>query len=231
MPAALIGRKIGMSRFFMEDGRNVPVTVIQAGPCAVTQIKTTENDGYAAVQISAGDVKPRRSTFAQIGHDAKAGVAPKRHRRELRLNNDKDVADYTLGQELGVSVFENVAYVDVIGTSKGKGFQGVMKRHNFKGLCASHGTERKHRSAGSIGGHATNRGTGPKVKKGKLMAGQMGNERVTVRSLDVIAIDPENNLLLVKGPVPGPTRGVVFVREAVRLFKGKGTRARSKKAG
>jgi large subunit ribosomal protein L3 len=231
MPAALIGRKIGMSRYFMEDGRNVPVTVIQAGPCAITQIKTQDADGYAAVQISSEDIKPRRSTFAQIGHDAKAGTAPKRLRREIRMNDDKDAADFSLGQTLDVKMFENIAYVDVIGTSKGKGFQGVMKRHRFKGLCASHGTERKHRSAGSIGGHATNRGTGPKVKKGKLMAGQMGNARVTVRSLDVISIDAENNLILVKGPVPGPTRGVVFVREAVRLFKGKGTRAKSKKAG
>ncbi len=231
MPAALIGRKIGMSRYFLEDGRNVPVTVIQAGPCAVTQIKTTESDGYNAVQIAAEDIKPRRSTFAEIGHDAKAGVAPKRVHREIRLNDEKEAAEFSLGQSLDVKVFENIAYVDVIGTSKGKGFQGVMKRHNFKGLCASHGTERKHRSAGSIAAHATNRGRGPKPKKGKRMAGQMGNERVTVRSLDVISIDPENNLLLVKGAVPGPTRGIVFVREAVRLFKGKGVRQKEKKAG
>jgi len=231
MPAALIGRKIGMSRYFLEDGRNVPVTVIQVGPCAVTQIKTKDIDGYSAVQIAAEDVKPRRSTFAQIGHDAKAGVAPKKLRREIRLNNDKDTEEFSLGQSLDVSAFEKVAFVDVIGTSKGKGFQGTMKRYHFKGLCASHGTERKHRSAGSIGGHATNRGTGPKVKKGKRMAGQMGNETVTIRSLDVISIDPEQNLLLVKGAVPGPNSGVVFVREAVRLYKGKGVRAKSKKAG
>lgn len=231
MPAAMIGRKIGMSRFFLEDGRNVPVTVIQAGPCAVTQVKTTGNDGYTAVQIAAEDVKPRRSTFAQIGHDAKAGVAPKRLHREVRLNDDTDAAEFEVGQSFDVSVFENVAYVDVIGTSKGKGFQGTMKRHHFKGLSASHGTERKHRSAGSIAAHATNRGTGPKPKKGKRMAGQMGNERVTVRSLDVVSVDPERNLLLVKGAVPGPTRGIVFVREAVRLYKGKGERAKSKKAG
>ena len=231
MPAALIGRKIGMSRFFMEDGRNVPVTVIQAGPCAVTQIKTKDSDGYTAVQISADDLKPRRSTMAQIGHDAKAGVAPKRVRGEIRFNEDKDTEEYSLGQELNVSVFQNIAFVDVIGTSKGKGFQGVMKRHNFKGLCASHGTERKHRSAGSIAAHATNRGTGPKPKSGKRMPGQMGNERVTVRSLDVISVDPENNLLLVKGAVPGPTRGFVFVREATRLYKGKGKLQKEKKAG
>jgi len=228
----MIGRKIGMTRYFMESGANIPVTVIQAEPCAVTQVKTSENDGYSAVQISSEDIKPRRSTFAQIGHDAKAGVAPKRVRREIRLENDKAAEEYSLGQQLGVSVFQNIAYVDVIGTSKGKGFQGVMKRHNFKGLCASHGTERKHRSAGSIAAHATNRGRGPKPKSGKRMAGQMGNARVTVRSLDVVAVDPERNLLLVKGAVPGPTRGVVFIRESVRLYKAKGTKqAEVKKAG
>lgn len=221
MPAALLGRKIGMTRYYTEDGKNIPVTVIEAGPCPVTQVKMAERDGYAAVQIGFGDRKVRRATMPQIGHDAKAGTSPKHVHRELRLDSDSDAEQYELGQTLDVNIFDGVRYVDVIGTSKGKGFQGVMKRHNFAGLEDSHGVERKHRSAGSIGGHATNLGTGPKVKKGKRMAGQMGNERVTVRSLDVVSIDPDRNLLLVKGPVPGPNNGFLFIREAVRLHKSK----------
>jgi large subunit ribosomal protein L3 len=151
MPAALLGRKIGMTRFIKEDGTNVPVTVILAGPCAVTQVKTTETDGYSAVQIAYENIKPRNSTFPVIGHDAKAGVEPKRFHRELRLRDDKSAGEYQPGQTMDVKSFENVMFVDVIGTCKGKGFQGTMVRHNYKGLCASHGTERKHRSPGSIG--------------------------------------------------------------------------------
>jgi large subunit ribosomal protein L3 len=227
MPAALIGRKIGMTRYFSGDGVNVPVTVIEAGPCVVTQLKTTERDGYSAVQLAFDDVKPRRSTMPLIGHDAKAGTAPKAVHRELRLDDDREVEAFEHGQTLSVSVFDDVKFVDVIATSKGKGFQGPMKRHNFSGLEASHGVERKHRSAGSIGGHATNLGTGPKIKKGKRMAGHMGDDRVTVRSLDVISVDPERNLLLVKGPVPGPKQGVLFIREANRLNKRKARLAKS----
>lgn len=221
MPAFLLGKKIGMTRWFTEDGMNIPVTVIEAGPCAVTQVKTTETDGYAAVQIAFGDVRPRRSTMPLIGHDAKAGAGPKRHHRELRLESDDAASAFELGQTLDVATLEGVRFVDVIGTSKGKGFQGPMKLHNFKGLEASHGVERKHRSAGSIGGHATNLGTGPKPKKGKRMAAQMGNERVTVRSVDVIKIEPDRNLLMVKGPVPGPNGGMVVIREAARLNRRK----------
>jgi len=224
MPAAILGRKIGMTRYFLDDGRNVPVTVIEAGPCAVTQVKTSGSDGYSAVQLAFGDVLPRRSTMPLIGHDAKAGVTPKRWHRELRLENDDAANEYQLGQTIDVSAFEGVMFVDVVGTSKGKGTQGVMKRHNFAGMEASHGVERKHRSAGSLAGHATNRGTGPKSKKGKRMAGRMGAERVTVRSLDVIAIDPERSLLLVKGPVPGPKGGFLFIREAIRLSRSKARR-------
>lgn len=224
MPAAILGRKIGMTRYFLDDGRNVPVTVIEAGPCAVTQVKTSGSDGYSAVQLAFGDVLPRRSTMPLIGHDAKAGVTPKRWHRELRLENDDAANEYQLGQTIDVSAFEGVMFVDVVGTSKGKGTQGVMKRHNFAGMEASHGVERKHRSAGSLAGHATNRGTGPKPKKGKRMAGRMGAERVTVRSLDVIAIDPERSLLLVKGPVPGPKGGFLFIREAIRLSRSKARR-------
>ena len=221
MPAALLGRKLGMTRYFTEDGTNLPVTVIEAGPCAVTQVKTTESDEYAAVQLAFDDVKPRRSSQPLIGHDHKAGVSPKRWHQELRLDGDEAAGEYELGQRIDVSTFENVKYVDVTGVSKGKGFQGVMKRHHFQGHCASHGTQRKHRSGGSIGGHATDLGTGPKLKKGKKVAGRMGGEQVTIRSLDVIAVDPERNLLLVKGPVPGPVRGLLFIREAKRLYRSK----------
>lgn len=221
MPAALVGRKIGMTRYFMEDGRNIPVTVIEAGPCTVTQVKTTETDGYAAVQLAFGDVRPSRTTMPVIGHDAKAGATPKKVHQEHRLADDDAAGAYTLGQVVDVKAFEGIMFVDAIGTSKGKGFQGVMVRHNFKGMFASHGTERMHRHGGSIASHATNRGTGPKPKKGKKMPGQMGNERVTMRNLRVVAIDPEKNLLLVKGAVPGASNGYLFIRESVRLGRSK----------
>ena len=226
MPTALLGRKVGMTRYFTEDGRNVPVTVIQAGPCAVTQVKTESTDGYAAIQLAFEDIKPRRSTMPMIGHDHKAGVSPKKFHREVRMDEDKDAEQYEVGQSVDVSAFEGIMFVDVTGTSKGKGFAGQMKRHHFRGQEASHGVKRKHRAGGSIGGGAANLGTGPKLKKGKRMAGHMGNERVTVRSLDVIAIDPEKNILLVKGPVPGPNRGLVFVREAKRLYRTKAKAAK-----
>ena len=218
---ALLGRKVGMTRWFLEDGRNIPVTVIEAGPCIVTQVKTTEADGYSAVQLGFEDVKPRLSTMPVIGHDAKAGTSVKRFHREFRCENDDEAAGYEAGQSLDVSDLEGTLYVDVTGVSKGKGFQGGMKRHNFRGLEASHGVKRRHRSGGSIGGHATNLGTGPKVKKGKKMPGQMGNEQVTVRSLDVIKTDTEKNLLVVKGPVPGPNDGFLYIKPSVRLYKSK----------
>ncbi|MCC5823270.1 MAG: 50S ribosomal protein L3 [Phycisphaerales bacterium] len=218
--AHLIGQKIGMTRVFDEKGVSVPVTVIQVGANVVTQVRSPDVDGYAAVQIGAGDIKPRNSTMPLIGHDAKAGSAPLRHHKEFRVP-EKDLGNYELGQELTLGALEGVRFVDVIGTSKGKGFQGTMKRHNFKGQQASHGVERKHRSPGSIGGHATNRGHSGKLKKGKRMSGQMGNERVTVRSLDIVRIDAENNLLLVKGPVPGHNKAWVEIRPAIRLYKSK----------
>ncbi len=221
MAAALLGRKIGMTRYFTADGINVPVTVIEADPCAVTQVKTTTSDGYSAVQLAFEDVKPRRSTMPVIGHDAEAGVGPKRFHRELRLSNDDEAIAYKRGETIDVTSLKDVRYVDVTAVSKGKGFAGVMKRHHFRGLCASHGTERKHRSAGSIGGHSTDLGTGPKLKKGKRMAGRMGGARVTVRSLDVIHIDSKQNLLLVKGPVPGPNQGMLYIRDAKRLYRSK----------
>lgn len=219
MPAAILGKKIGMTRLFDDDGNNIPVTVIQAGPCFVSQLKTPETDGYEAVQIAYDDVKGRNSTFQQIGHDANAGLTPKRRHREVRLG-DGEAASYELGQELTVEVFEGIKFVDVIGTSKGKGTAGVMKRHGFKGQLASHGVERKHRSPGSVSGRSSNLGTG-KPKKGIRMGGRMGDARVTVRSLPIVGIDKDKNLLLVKGPVPGANKGLLMIREAVRLFKGK----------
>jgi large subunit ribosomal protein L3 len=166
-------------------------------------------------------VKPRRSTMQMIAHDSKAGVTPKRHHREFRTENDAEAQEYQLGQVLNVSVLESIKFVDVIGTSKGKGFQGVMKLHNFAGMDASHGCERMHRHGGAIASHGTDRGHGAKIKKGKRMPARMGNESVTIRSLDVVSIDAEKNLLLVKGPVPGANDGYLIIRPAVRLYKGK----------
>ncbi|MEM9913379.1 MAG: 50S ribosomal protein L3 [Planctomycetota bacterium] len=219
MPKAILGRKIGMTRLYDDDGNNVPVTVIEAGPCFVSQVKTQETDGYDAIQMAFEDVKARNSTFQVIGHDAKAGLAPKRFHREVRLD-ESEVAEFEAGQEIKAEAFEGVVFVDVTGVSKGKGFQGGMKRHGFAGQEASHGVERKHRSPGSIGGRSSNLGTG-KPKKGIRMAGHMGSEKVTVRSLKVVGIDKDKNLLLIKGPVPGPKQGLIFIREAKRLYKGK----------
>ncbi len=219
MSTAILGRKIGMTRLYDDAGNNVPVTVVEAGPCFVTQVKTAEVDGYDAVQLAFEDLKPRSSTFPLIGHDAKAGVGPKRFRREVRLK-DGGAAGYETGQKITVDSFAGIKFCDVVGTSKGKGFQGPMKRHGFAGQEASHGVERKHRSPGSIGGRSSNLGTG-KPKKGIRMGGHMGAERVTVRSLRVIGIDTEKNLLLIHGPVPGPKQGLLYVRAATRLYKGK----------
>jgi large subunit ribosomal protein L3 len=184
-------------------------------------VKTVETDGYAAVQVAFDDMKARNSTQAMIGHDAKAGSAPKRMHREIRLADDAEAQAYTLGQEITVGALAELKFVDIVGTSKGKGFAGVMKRHNFKGMCATHGTERKHRTPGSIGSHGTDRGHGAKIKKGKRMAGRMGNEQVTVRSLDVVKLDAENNLLLVKGAVPGANDGLLLIKSPGRLYKRK----------
>jgi large subunit ribosomal protein L3 len=221
MPVALIGKKIGMTRYFTPEGKNLPVTVVQVEPCVVTQVKTSDKHGYSAVQLGAEDVKARRSTMPVIGHDAKAGTGPKRVHREFRCADDAEANSYAVGQQLSLAVLDGIKFVDVIGTSKGKGFQGVMKRHNFKGMVASHGVERKHRSPGSIGSHGTDRGHGAKIKKGKRMAGRLGNERVTVRSLDVVSVDLEKNLLLVKGAVPGAAEATVVIRPAKRLYKRK----------
>ena len=215
----IIGRKVGMTRLYDDDGKNIPVTVIQAGPCFVSQVKTTEPDGYDAVQIAFEDVKGRNSTFQLIGHDAKAGISPKRFHRELRLG-DGEAAEFELGQEIGVDVFEEVKFVDISGVSKGKGFAGPMKRHGFKGKEATHGVKRKHRSPGSVSGRSSNLGTG-KPKKGIRMGGRMGGDQVTCRSVQVVGIDKDKGLLLVKGPVPGANKGLIYVKEAKRLYKQK----------
>ena len=212
MTPALLGKKIGMTRIYDEKGAVVPVTVIQAGPCAVTQVKTAESDGYHAVQLGFGEIKPKFSTFALIGHTARAGVGPRKHFREIRL---KDATDRKPGDTVNASIFEGVQFVDVIGTSKGKGTAGVMKRHHFGGQPASHGTERKHRSPGSIASRATWRGQCGKPKKGVRMAGHMGVDTVTTRNHPLVKIDAENNLLLIKGALPGPNGGLLFIRRSV----------------
>ncbi|MFC6879915.1 MULTISPECIES: 50S ribosomal protein L3 [Actinomadura] len=205
----VLGEKLGMTQVFDDEGRIVPVTVVQAGPCVVTQLRSQEKDGYTAVQLGFGQIDPRKVNKPRTGHFEKAGVTPRRYLVELRSD---DTTEYELGQEITVEVFEAGQRIDVTGTSKGKGTAGVMKRHGFKGLGASHGTQRKHRSPGSIGGCATP----GRVFKGLRMAGRHGNARTTVQNLTVHAIDSEKNLLLIKGAVPGPNGGVVLVRDAVK---------------
>ena len=212
MTPALIGKKMGMTRVYDAKGTVVPVTVVQAGPCAITQIKTVDSDGYYAVQLGFGQTPPKHSTMPQIGHCAKAGVGPLRHFREIRL---AAATDQTLGASVNVSLFSDVKFVDVIGTSKGKGFAGVMKRYHFGGQCASHGTERKHRSPGSIASRATWRGQCGKPKKGVRMAGHMGVDRVTTRNHSLVKIDPERNLMLIKGALPGANGAVLFIRKSI----------------
>jgi large subunit ribosomal protein L3 len=198
-----------MTQIFDENNRIVPVTVVQAGPCVVTRIRTSEEDGYPAVQLAFGAVDPRKVTKPVAGHYAAAGLTPRRHLVELRT---ADAADYQVGQELTAEVFIAGTVVDVVGTSKGKGTAGVMKRHGFSGLSASHGTQRKHRSPGSIGGCATP----SRVFKGTRMAGRMGNVRVTTQNLTVHQVDAESGLLLIKGAVPGPKGGLVLIKTAAK---------------
>jgi large subunit ribosomal protein L3 len=209
----LIGKKLGMTQVFDENSRVVPVTVIQAGPCAVAQVKRPETDGYSAVQLAYGEIRPSKVNKPRAGHFAKAGVEPTRHLVELRT---ADAGEYSPGQELKADVFTVGERVDVVGVSKGKGTAGVMKRHGFKGLGASHGTERKHRSPGSVGACATP----GRIFKGMRMSGHMGHERVTVLNLQVVKVDAERNLLLVRGAVPGPRGGLVMARSSVRAQGG-----------
>jgi large subunit ribosomal protein L3 len=205
----ILGTKLGMTQVFDENHRVVPVTVVQAGPNVVTQVRTVENDGYRAVQLAYGAIDPRKVNKPRTGHFAKAGATPRRHLVELRTS---DAGEYTVGQEITAEVFDAGAVVDVVGTSKGKGTAGVMKRHGFGGLGASHGTQRKHRSPGSIGGCATP----GRVFKGLRMAGRMGHARVTTQNLTVHRVDAENGLLLIKGAVPGPRGGLVLVKTAAK---------------
>jgi large subunit ribosomal protein L3 len=205
----VLGEKLGMTQVFDEAGRIVPVTVVQAGPCVVTQVRTPDVDGYSAVQLAYGAIDPRKVNKPEAGHFRKAGVPPRRYLIEVRTS---DASEYTLGQEVTVEAFTAGQQIDVVGTSKGKGFAGVMKRHNFRGLSASHGTERKHRSPGSVGACATP----SRVFKGLRMAGRMGGVRTTTQNLTLHAVDADANLLLVKGAVPGPTGGLVFVRTAAK---------------
>ena len=204
----ILGRKIGMTQIFEDGGRAVPVTVVQAGPCRVSQVKTSEKDGYSALQLAFEPA--RRLNKPMAGHFAKAKVEPARHVVELRLD---EPAELSAGDEIRADVFEAGELVDVIGVTKGKGFTGGMKRHNFAGLSATHGTKRKHRSPGSIGACATP----ARVLKGTKMAGDLGHSRVTTLNLKVIKVDPERNLMLVRGAVPGPRGGLVMVRSAIRL--------------
>jgi large subunit ribosomal protein L3 len=205
----ILGTKLGMTQVFDENNRIVPVTVVQAGPCVVTQVRTPEADGYSAVQLAFGAIDPRKVTKPVSGHYAKAGVTPRRHLVELRT---ADAGSYEVGQEVTAEVFDAGAVVDVVGTSKGKGTAGVMKRHGFKGLSASHGTQRKHRSPGSIGGCATP----SRVFKGMKMAGRTGNVRVTTQNLTVHRVDAESGLLLIKGALPGPKGCLVLVKTAAK---------------
>ena len=205
----VLGTKLGMTQVFADDGRMVPVTVVEAGPCVVTAVRTPDADGYAAVQLGYGEVDPRKVNKPEAGHFMKAGVTPRRYLVELRTD---DASDYTLGQEVTAETFAPGELVDVTARSKGKGFAGVMKRHGFKGLGASHGTQRKHRAPGSIGGCATP----GRVFKGVRMAGRMGGVRTTSLSLTLHGVDTNRGLLLIKGAVPGPSGGLVLVRSAVK---------------
>jgi len=205
----LLGEKLGMTQVWDENNRVVPVTVVKAGPCVVTQVKTPEQDGYSSVQIAFGAIDPRKVNKPASGHFAKAGVTPRRHLVELRTS---DASEYTLGQELAVDTFEVGQTIDVVGTTKGKGYAGVMKRHGFHGVGASHGAHRNHRKPGSIGGCATP----GRVFKGMRMAGRMGVARQTTQNLTIHAIDAENGVLLIKGAIPGPKGGLVLVRTSAK---------------
>jgi large subunit ribosomal protein L3 len=204
----ILGAKLGMTQVW-DNNKVVPVTVVQAGPCVVTQVRTPDKDGYAAVQLAYGAVNPRRVTKPRAGHFAKADVAPRRHIVELRTT---DASEYALGQEVVAATFAAGQLIDVTGKTKGKGFAGVMKRHGFHGLKASHGVERKHRSPGSIGACATP----GRVFKGVRMAGRMGSARYTAQGLTIQAIDTEQNLILVRGAIPGPKGALVLIRSAAK---------------
>jgi large subunit ribosomal protein L3 len=206
MRVGLLGRKVGMTQVFQADGTSVPITVLECGPCTVLQVRTEERDGYHAVQLGYADRKRKNATQAARGHAKKVNAEPKRYIREIRQAGPTDVAE---GQTLTVEVFNEIGRVDVIGTSKGRGYSGVMKRHGFKGLRATHGVKRMHRHPGSSGPSADPAHT----RKGIRKPGQYGNARITVKNLKVVRVDPTNNLLLIRGAVPGPNGGYLTVRQ------------------
>lgn len=207
MMKSILGKKVGMTQIFDEDGQVIPVTLIEAGPCYVIQKKTPEKDGYNAVQLGFGEVKEKKLNQPELGHLKKADVPPLRYLREFRVSDHEDLE---VGQLIKADIFEVGDLVDVAGTSKGKGFAGVVKRHGFAGGIKTHGQSDRHRAPGSIGA-----GTTPgRVFKGSRMAGRMGGERVTISNLEVMIVDPERNLLAVKGSIPGAKNGLVLVKEA-----------------
>jgi large subunit ribosomal protein L3 len=206
---AIVGEKVGMTQVWDEDNKIIPVTVVKVTPCRVVQVKTPATDGYSAIQVTVGNKEARKLTSPEAGHFAKAGVEPGTELVELRLD---DVSEYTVGHEFGADTFEPGDTVDAVGTSKGKGFAGVMKRHNFSGQRATHGAHLVHRMPGSIGQCATP----ARVFKGTKMAGRMGSDRVTTQSLQVVQADADKNVVLVKGSVPGPKGGTVIIRDAIK---------------
>ena len=208
----VLGEKLGMTQVWDDAGRLVPVTVVQAGPCVVTQVRTSDSDGYDAVQIAYGAIDPRKVNQPTAGHFAKAGVTPRRHLVELRTT---DAGEYALGQEITASTFTAGQVVDIVGTTKGKGTAGVMKRHGFAGVSASHGAHRNHRKPGSIGACATP----GRVFKGTRMSGRMGSDTVTTQNVTVHAVDAEKGLILLKGAVPGPKGGLVVLRSAAKQIQ------------
>ena len=205
----ILGTKLGMTQIFDDENRVIPVTVVEAGPCVVTQIRTPETDGYSAIQIAYGDIDPRKTNKPEAGHFKKAGVTPRRSVAEIRMD---DTSAYELGQEITVNLFDGDVFVDVAGTTKGHGFAGAMKRHGFAGQGAAHGNQAAHRRVGGIGGASTP----GRVFKGKRMAGRMGGNRVTTQNLKIQRIDGDNNLLLIKGAIPGAKGSVVTVKTAVK---------------
>ncbi|ANE03206.1 50S ribosomal protein L3 [Corynebacterium crudilactis] len=205
----ILGTKLGMTQIFDEENRVIPVTVVEAGPCVVSQIRTVETDGYNAIQIAYGEIDPRKVNQPLTGHYNKAGVTPRRHVTEIRMD---DISGYELGQDVTVEIFNDIKFVDVTGTSKGKGFAGAMKRHGFAGQGAGHGNQAAHRRVGGIGAAATP----GRIFKGKRMAGRMGNDRVTTQNLKVQKIDADANIILIKGAIPGNRGGIVTVKTAVK---------------
>ncbi|AIK84237.1 50S ribosomal protein L3 [Corynebacterium glutamicum] len=205
----ILGTKLGMTQIFDEENRVIPVTVVEAGPCVVSQIRTVETDGYNAIQIAYGEIDPRKVNQPLTGHFKKAGVTPRRHVTEIRMD---DVSGYEVGQDVTVEIFNDIKFVDVTGTSKGKGYAGAMKRHGFAGQGAGHGNQAAHRRVGGIGAAATP----GRIFKGKRMAGRMGNDRVTTQNLKVQKIDADANIILIKGAIPGNRGGIVTVKTAVK---------------